>query len=55
MGRAEAFALQNGPKESILDGLGNGIGYGWILITVAVRELLVLVNYLVLKFLIMSG
>ena len=40
MGRAEAFALQNGPKESILDGLGNGIGYGWILITVAaVREL----------------
>ena len=40
MGRAEAFALQNGPKESILDGLGNGIGYGWILIAVAaVREL----------------
>ena len=40
MGRAEAFALQNGPKESILDGLGNGFGYGWILISVAaVREL----------------
>ena len=40
MWRAEAFALQNGPKESILDGLGNGIGYGWILIAVAaVREL----------------
>ena len=40
MGRAAAFALQNGPKESILDGLGNGIGYGWILIAVAaVREL----------------
>ena len=40
MGRAEAFALQNGPKESILDGLGNGIGYGWILIAgAAVREL----------------
>ena len=40
MGRAEAFALLNGPKESILDGLGNGIGYGWILIAVAaVREL----------------
>ena len=40
MGRAEAFALQNGPKESILDGLGNGVGYGWILIAVAgVREL----------------
>lgn len=41
MGRAEAFALQNGPKASILDGLGNGIGYGWILIAVAgVREFL---------------
>ena len=40
MGRAEAFAGQNGPKESILDGLGNGTGFGWILITVAaVREL----------------
>ncbi|QBG47032.1 NADH:ubiquinone reductase (Na(+)-transporting) subunit D [Verrucomicrobia bacterium S94] len=41
MGRAEAFALQNGPKESLLDGLGNGLGYGIILITVAaLRELI---------------
>jgi len=41
MGRAEAFALQNPPKESMLDGLGNGIGYGIILIVVAsIREIL---------------
>jgi Na+-transporting NADH:ubiquinone oxidoreductase subunit D len=41
MGRAEAFALQNPPKESFLDGLGNGLGYGIILITVAsIREIL---------------
>ena len=40
MGRAEAFALQNPPKASLLDGLGNGIGYGIILIAVAgLREL----------------
>ena len=39
MGRAEAFALQNPPKASLLDGLGNGVGYGFILISVAaVRE-----------------
>jgi len=41
MGRAEAFASKNGIKESFLDGLGNGLGYGVILILVsAVRELL---------------
>ena len=41
MGRAEAFAMQNPPKESLLDGLGNGIGYGMILIIVSViREVL---------------
>jgi Na+-transporting NADH:ubiquinone oxidoreductase subunit D len=41
MGRAEAFAMQNPPKESFLDGLGNGLGYSAILIIVAVfRELL---------------
>lgn len=41
MGRLEAFALGNGPWASFLDGIGNGIGYGWILITVGfVRELL---------------
>ena len=35
MGRAEAFAMQNGPWRSLLDGIGNGIGYGGILIVVA--------------------
>jgi len=41
MGRAEAFALQNPPKDSLLDGLGNGLGYGLVLIAVAsIREIL---------------
>ena len=41
MGRAEAFAMQNSPGKSFIDGLANGIGYGMILIIVAVaRELL---------------
>ncbi len=40
MGRAEAYALQNPPWESMLDGIGNGLGYTFILISVAiVREL----------------
>ena len=39
MGRAEAFAMQNSPWPSFLDGLGNGIGYSLILIIVAtIRE-----------------
>ena len=41
MGRAEAFAMQNSPKDSLLDGLGNGLGYGGVLIIVAIiREFL---------------
>lgn len=41
MGRLEAFALNNGPWLSFLDGLGNGLGYGIILTIVAFfRELL---------------
>lgn len=41
MGRLEAFAMGNKPWESTLDGLGNGIGYGIILLIVAFfRELL---------------
>ena len=41
MGRLEAFALGNGPWESFLDGVGNGLGYGVILVIVAFfRELL---------------
>ncbi|HCC85743.1 MAG TPA: NADH:ubiquinone reductase (Na(+)-transporting) subunit D, partial [Porphyromonadaceae bacterium] len=41
MGRLEAFALGNGPWPSFLDGIGNGLGYGWILVAVGFfRELL---------------
>ena len=41
MGRIEAFALGNKPFASLMDGLGNGIGYALILIIVAFfRELL---------------
>ena len=41
MGRVEAFALGNEPWPSFLDGIGNGLGYGMILVTVAFfRELL---------------
>ena len=41
MGRAEAFAMQNTPVKSFWDGLGNGLGYGMILIIVSFfRELL---------------
>lgn len=41
MGRLEAFALGNKPWQSFLDGLGNGAGYGLILIIVGFfRELL---------------
>ena len=40
MGRAEAFAMANGPWRSFLDGLGNALGYTWILMAVGViREL----------------
>ncbi len=40
MGRLEAFALSNRPVDSFLDGIGNGAGYGAILIVVAFfREL----------------
>lgn len=40
MGRLEAFALGNKPWESFLDGIGNGLGYGLILVIVAFfREL----------------
>jgi len=41
MGRLEAFAMQNGPWESFLDGVGNGLGYAFVLVVVGfVRELL---------------
>ena len=40
LGRAEAFAIQNPVGKSILDGIGNGLGYGLVLVIVAtIREL----------------
>lgn len=39
MGRLEAFAMQNGPWHSFIDGIANGLGYGMILVIVgAARE-----------------
>ena len=41
MGRAEAFAMQNTPVTSFVDGIGNGLGYSLVLVTIAtVRELI---------------
>jgi len=41
MGRAEAFAMKSGPIESFVDGIGNGLGYGAMLVIVAfLRELI---------------
>lgn len=52
MGRAEGFAMKNGPAVSFLDGIGNGLGYGLVLLFVAVfRELLgsgTLMGYVIL-------
>ena len=40
MGRAEAFAMQNSPGLSFIDGIGNGLGYSVVLMLVAfIREL----------------
>ncbi len=41
MGRAEAFAMKNPPIPSLIDGVGNGLGYSVILLAIAfIRELL---------------
>jgi Na+-transporting NADH:ubiquinone oxidoreductase subunit D len=41
MGRAETYALGNPPLQAFMDGIGNGAGYGSVLVTVAaIRELL---------------
>ncbi len=41
LGRAEAFAVKNGPWPSMLDGVGHGLGYGLVLVVVGtVREIL---------------
>ncbi len=47
MGRLEAFAMMNGPWESFLDGIGNGLGYAKILIIVAFFRELLGVGYVV--------
>ncbi|MCH2068878.1 NADH:ubiquinone reductase (Na(+)-transporting) subunit D [Shimia sp.] len=40
MGRAEAFAMKNPPIDSFIDGVGNGLGYGALLLVVgSIREL----------------
>ena len=53
MGRLEAFAMQNKPWASFLDGIGNGVGYAMILVVVAFfRELFgsgTLLNYPVVE------
>jgi Na+-transporting NADH:ubiquinone oxidoreductase subunit D len=53
LGRAEAFAMRNPVWPSVLDGLGNGLGYSLILIIVgSIRELLgagTLLGYIILK------
>lgn len=41
MGRTEAFGMKNGPVESFIDGIGNGLGYSFILLIIGFfRELL---------------
>jgi Na+-transporting NADH:ubiquinone oxidoreductase subunit D len=40
MGRLEAFAMGNKPWDSVLDGLGSGFGYAWVILAIAFfREL----------------
>ncbi len=46
MGRAEAFAMQNKPGLSLLDGLGNGAGYSIVLLVVAFFRELIGAGYL---------
>ena len=60
MGRADAFAMQNNVKKSFFDGIGNGFGYGMILILVAFfRELFgfgtIFTNYTVLPEFMNNG
>ena len=38
MGRLEAFVMANKPWPAFLDGIGNGVGYGAILLIVLFRE-----------------
>ena len=47
MGRAEGFAMKNDPKMSFLDGIGNGLGYSFILMTVGFLSRVVWVGQIV--------
>lgn len=41
MGRLEAYAMANKPYDSVLDGVGNGLGYAWIILLISfIREVL---------------
>ena len=52
MGRAEAFAVKNPIRYSILDGLANGLGYTFVLVLVAsIRELLAFGTFLDMRIL----
>ena len=59
LARVESFAMHNGVWASMLDGLGNGLGYSWILILIgAIRELLgsgALLGYAVLPLASQGG
>jgi Na+-transporting NADH:ubiquinone oxidoreductase subunit D len=56
MGRTEGFAMSNPPFSSFLDGIGNGLGYGFILMTVSFfRELLGLGTLFGMEILPLAG
>ena len=38
MGRLEAFAMGNKPWDSVLDGLGSGFGYSWVILVIAIAR-----------------
>ncbi len=51
MGRAEAFAAANKPGASFIDGIANGLGYGWVLVCIAViREFFGFGSFFGIKF-----
>ena len=56
MGRAEGYAMQNPPIASFVDGVGNGIGYSVLLLSLAfIRELLGSGTLFGIEVLILSG
>ena len=50
MGRLEALAMSSPPKEALLDGIGNGVGYGVILIIVSFFRELFDMNFQIILF-----